>query len=308
MRSFRHLRLPLPPIVLAVIAALIVPLVARADDGGTVGARVSVANGTVAIQRGDSSAAVAAVVNAPVAGGDYVTTGAQSRAELQFDRNAVVRLGENVQLRVSHIDASGRHLQLAAGTIDVRLFHGTDGTNTIDTPSISVIPKMAGTYRISVDADGTTAVTVRAGDADTTTPQGTQSLEPGTTLIASGAAAKPHISLRDAIAYDDFDQFNDERDRVQVAAAPRYDVPSQQAPIPSYAYVTPQTVVFYPYATTWPRYNAVAPIYVPARPYVLPLYRPYAAYGVSIYGGGGYHVWRSGSAAVRGYGGRGGHR
>jgi hypothetical protein len=235
--SFRQRR-ALPSIAAALILALVAPLALPSaalaqDDGsnavppapaadatsaGTGVARIDALSGEVAIQRGDSNDASAAVANAPVLGADYVTTGQDGRAEVGFDGHAAVRLGPNVQIRFSHLDPQDREMQLAAGTVDLRLFGGTDGRSTIDTPSISIEPRTAGSFRVSVDDSGQTAVTVRSGRADILTPQGTQSLEPGTTLLADGPASSPSIQTETAIASDDFDAYNADRDRVYASA------------------------------------------------------------------------------------------
>ena len=214
---------PITAVVLALLMPLTVPFAAFAQDddaamdpgtnGGAV-ARIDALNGDVAIQRGDSNDTVAAVPNAPVLGADYVTTGDNGRAEVGFDGRSAVRLGENVQIRFSKLESADRQMQLAAGTVDLRLFGDTDGQSAIDTPSISVIPRSAGSFRISVDNDGTTAVTVREGSADIVTPQGTQPLSPGTTLIADGPASNPSITTQRAIARDSFDSYNSERDHI----------------------------------------------------------------------------------------------
>jgi hypothetical protein len=202
----------------AVLLTVAAPVAARADgaaDAASAGvgvARVSLIQGAVAVQRGDSATPVAAAVNAPILGADYVTTGDGARAEIQFDGSSSVRLGADVQMRFTHLDTGDRELQLAAGTIDLRLLRGTDGRSQIDTPSISIRPRATGSYRVSVDTAGRTQVTVRSGNADVVTPQGAQTLLTGTTLFAQGAAANPSIRSADAIAYDDFDRFNRERD------------------------------------------------------------------------------------------------
>ena len=212
-------------IALSLVFTLAFPLLAAAQDdgsdapasGGSV-ARIDALGGEVAIQRGDSDETLAAVQNAPVLSADYVTTGQHGRAEVGFDGHSAVRLGENVQIRFTSVDPADRQMQLAAGTIDLRLFGDTDGRSSIDTPSISVVPRTAGSFRVSVDSHGETAVTVRAGSADIVTPQGDQLLEPGTTLIADGPAANPSIQMQPAIALDDFDSYNGERDRSYLAA------------------------------------------------------------------------------------------
>jgi hypothetical protein len=193
------------------------PLAARAADGGSnagVGvARISVIAGSVAIQRGDATTQTGAVINAPVLGGDYVTTGDASRAEIQLDATSALRLGSNVQMRFTHLDTANREVALAEGTLELSLLRASDGRLQIDTPSVSVAPRTAGSYRISVGSDGRTHVTVRSGRADVLSPQLVQSLLPGTTLVASGSASSPSIASESAIAYDDFDRFNEERDR-----------------------------------------------------------------------------------------------
>lgn len=208
---------------LAALPASAPPATAQSGDAaGTVSssvARIDALGGDVAIVRGDDNATLAAAANAPILPGDYVTTGPDGHAEVGFDGRSAVRLGAGVQLRLVSVDPADRQIQLAAGTIELRLFGDTDGQSEIDTPSVSVIPRTAGSFRVAVDDNGETAVTVRAGRADVETPQGDQSLEPGTTLLAAGPAANPSIQRQSAVALDDFDAYNADRDRIYLAAA-----------------------------------------------------------------------------------------
>ncbi len=231
MQSSSWRRYALPPIaaiLIALVSPLAFPLAASAQDDGVVAdtsaaaptsaARIDAISGDVAIQRGDANETLAAVANAPVLAGDYVTTGQDGRAEVGFDGRSAVRLGENVQIRLTSVDPANRQMQLAAGTVELRLFGDTDGQSAIDTPSVSVVPRTAGSFRVSVDANGETTVTVRSGRADIVTPQGTQSVEPGTTLLADGPAANPQIQTEAAIALDGFDTYNGDRDHIYLAA------------------------------------------------------------------------------------------
>jgi hypothetical protein len=131
---------------------------------------------------------------------------------VEITGGTAVRLGEGVQLRFTHLDNDARALQLAAGTVELRLMRGTDGTSTIDTPSISIRPRSSGSYRVTVTPDGQTLVTVRSGDAEILAPQGDSSLGVGSTLVAQGPASGPTITSQDAVALDAFDGFNQERD------------------------------------------------------------------------------------------------
>jgi len=215
-------RLSVAALAAVLAATLVAPPGARAAAAPSSGigvARLSLVDGEVNVQRGDSNGfTTAAVINTPVLGADYVTTGDNAHAELQFDGTTMVRMNSGVQLRLTHVDAKSREMQLAVGTIELRLLRGTDGNSTIDTPSISIRPKQSGRYRVTVTPDGETDLTVRDGSVAVETPQGAQTIGADTTLVASGSADAPTTSVREAIARDDFDRFNSERDRVQSRA------------------------------------------------------------------------------------------
>jgi hypothetical protein len=133
-------------------------------------------------------------------------------------------------MRFSDLDAGSRRLQLAQGPIDLRLFRGNDLGTQIDTPSVSIRPTQAGSYRVNVTPDGRTWVIVRSGAAEVITPQGARTIGPGSTLIAAGSATDPSISTQGPIADDAFDTWNGQRDQYWQAAAP------------SAAYVNPNIV------------------------------------------------------------------
>jgi hypothetical protein len=214
--SSSRLRIALLAAIAAMILGFTAPLPVSADENDSIDAgvaRISLIQGAVAVQRGDSNAPVDAVINAPVLGADYLTTGQGGRAEVQFDGASMVRLGSNVQMRFTHLDSTARQLQLAEGTIDLRMLRRYDGSTLIDTPSITVRPRAAGSYRVSVTADGATQVTVRSGSADIVTPQGDRPLLPGSTLVAQGESSSPSIQSVPAIALDEFDRFNRDRDQ-----------------------------------------------------------------------------------------------
>ncbi|HEY6487258.1 MAG TPA: DUF6600 domain-containing protein [Candidatus Cybelea sp.] len=189
---------------------------APSKDGPGV-ARISVLNGSAVVQRGDSNEQVKAVINAPLLPGDYLSTGQTARAELQFDGYTAVRLGGNVQARITNDDPNNRQLQLADGTIEVGLVHDSRAFQ-VDTPSISVRSQQKGDYRVSITQDGSTWVTVRRGQAEVVTPQQKYDLQSGRTLVARGAASDPSISYTTAVGFDTFDDFSAKRDQTMVAA------------------------------------------------------------------------------------------
>ncbi len=187
------------------------------DNNGPGVARVSVVQGDVVVQRGDSNTQTTAVVNGPLLPGDYLSTGGTSRAELQFDGETAVRLGGNVQARITDNDPNNRAVQLADGTVEVGIVHG-DQPFQVDTPSVSVRSQDAGDYRVTVNRDGSTWVTARRGNAQVVTPDHTYDLSPGRTLVARGSASSPSISWRSEVGFDSFDDFNAKRDETMTTA------------------------------------------------------------------------------------------
>ncbi len=188
------------------------------DKNGPGVTRVSVVQGSVVVQRGDSDKQqVAAVVNAPLLPGDYVSTGGSSRGELQFDGSTALRLGGNVQARITNDDPNNRQLQLADGTVELGIVHAGEPVQ-IDTPSVTVRAHAAGDYRVSIGKDGSSWVTVRRGSAEFVTPQQTYTLDSGRTLVARGSASNPSITYTTEVGYDTFDDFNAKRDQTMVAA------------------------------------------------------------------------------------------
>jgi hypothetical protein len=179
--------------------------------------RVSIVDGSVIVQRGESHVQTIAVPNAPLLPGDYISTGKTSRAELQFDGYTAVRLGGSAQVRIVASDPNNRKVQLASGTLEIGMVRDGD-TMQIETPSVSVRAHQTGDVRISIAADGSSWVTARRGSAVVVTRQRTYPLGTGTTLIARGAASDPSITDAPEVASDSFDDFNAERDRTMIAA------------------------------------------------------------------------------------------
>ena len=197
------------------VVAYVTPATAQAYNSGNPGvANVGVANGSVVIVRGDGGAQAAAAVNAPLVQGDYIATGSGSSAEVQFDGISMLRLSNNTQVRFVNLGPNSREVQLAAGTVDLAELQGADGSPQIDTPSLTLRPNQAGVYRATVLGNGQTLVTVRSGAATIATANGSRTLTPGATLVASGSS----ISMQRAIGFDSFDQFNISRDQAAVSA------------------------------------------------------------------------------------------
>lgn len=188
-------------------------LMAAEDEAGRGVARVSLIQGDVSVRRGDSGEWVAAAPNAPLVVEDRVLSGAGSKAEVQLDYANFLRLGENAEIRLSQLEYGRYQVQLAQGTITMRVLRDSEAETEISTPSIAIRPVKKGAYRISVRADGTTELAVRSGEVEVFTPQGTERVKSGRTMLARGSAAEAEFQVSEALPRDEWDEWNERRDR-----------------------------------------------------------------------------------------------
>ncbi|HLH44358.1 MAG TPA: FecR family protein [Bryobacteraceae bacterium] len=183
-----------------------------APDHGV--ARLSLAQGGVSVRRGDTGDMSAAVVNAPLMAGDQISTGDGSRAEIQFDALNMIRLSFATEVRLSELQYKQYQVQVAQGTVMFHVARDNDARAEISTPTVLVRPARQGSYRIAVNADGTTEIAVRSGQAEIFGPTGSEYVNAGQTMMARGSASDPEVRLAASAPADEFDRWNAERDRV----------------------------------------------------------------------------------------------
>ena len=176
-------------------------------------ARISLMNGDVSVRRGDSGEMVAAALNAPLVVEDQLLTGPDSRAEVQFDWANMVRLASQSEVRFAELENQRYQLRVARGVVTFRVLRDSNAQVEISTPSVSVRPVQQGTYRIAVREDGTAEITVRSGEAEIFTPRGSERLTSGRTMLARGTASDPEFQVAQAVPQDDWDRWNENRDR-----------------------------------------------------------------------------------------------
>ena len=84
--------------------------------------------------------------------------------------------------------AQGRvQVQVAQGQVDFDVIRDGGAAPEIDTPSVAIHPAGRGAYRIEVNANNQTTVTVREGSAQVSTPQGSTNVQKGQTITVQGA-------------------------------------------------------------------------------------------------------------------------
>ena len=189
-----------------------------AEDESAPGvARISVIQGDVSTMRGDSGDWVASTVNAPVVQGDKITTGDRSQAEVQLDYANILRLASGTEVKVADLARTRIQIQVASGLVDFTVLKGTEADVEIDTPNMAIHPLGEGVYRIQVNSAEDTQLTVRKGQAEVTTPQGSTNVDKGQVIYVKGTD-NPEYRLAQADGKDDWDRWNDDRDHIIASA------------------------------------------------------------------------------------------
>jgi hypothetical protein len=175
-------------------------------------ARISLADGNVTVTRGNSDEPIDSTLNAPLVATDRIATGDGARAEIQFDFANLIRLAPNTEVRMGDLQYHSYLIQIVHGTVMFRTLRDSDARVGLSTPNVTVEPLRQGAYRVTVRADGTSEITVRAGEANITAPNGSERLQVGQTMQARGSASDPEFMTVGAIAFDEWDRFNTDRD------------------------------------------------------------------------------------------------
>jgi hypothetical protein len=187
------------------------------NDSGA--ARVSYIHGDVSTQPGGSGEWVAATVNTPLVTGDHVSTGNQSRAEIQLDHANILRMSDESMANLANLSRTHIQLQVGQGLVNYDVLKGNEADVEIDTPNVAIHPQLGeGSYRILVNSDGETIVDVRKGSAEISTPQGSTRVERDQRITIQGNADSAQYQVSNAPGKDDWDKWNSDRDHVITSA------------------------------------------------------------------------------------------
>ncbi len=183
---------------------------ADADDGIRQSvARVSYFEGEVSFNRGDAPDDwQPASVNYPMTFGDRLWAGRGARAELQL-RGARVYLGPGSELAALDLTLDVRQLSLTVGTATFQVNRLERGeVFEVATPNVSVTFETPGSYRVDVDEDGNSRVSVRQGRAWAAAAGGQVELERGDQMRVRGIDSPDYdvVGLSRADSWDNWVQ------------------------------------------------------------------------------------------------------
>ncbi len=175
-------------------------------------ARVSVIQGDVSVQRGDTGDWSAAALNQPLVAGDRISTGDRSKAELQLDHANILRLGNNSLAKIATAERAQIQVQIGQGLAYYTVSKESGSAVEIDTPNAAIRPtSKEGVYRVEVNGFETQVI-VRAGTADISTPHGSTRTSLGQAVTVRGTTDDAGNVLGGAPTNDTWDSWNDDRD------------------------------------------------------------------------------------------------
>jgi hypothetical protein len=181
-------------------------------------------NGEVSVRRGDAEW-VAGVLDAPLMTEDRIATAPNSRAEVQFDSSNLIRVGGNAEIRLAQIEYGRYQIEVAHGTVTYVVLKPSAAKVEVDTPNVSVRPDKSGAYRITVADSGETQVIARAGEVEVFTPRGSEWVNTGKMMLARGTASDPEFQIVNAPPLDEWDNWNQSRDRALMQVTSNQYVP-----------------------------------------------------------------------------------
>jgi len=123
------------------------------NDSGA--GRVSYIHGDVSTQHNGSSDWAAATLNTPVVNGDHISTGQNTRTEIQLDHANILRLSDQSTANVVSLSRTQMQIQIGQGLANYEVLKNNEANAEIDTPNVAIHPDMGeGSYRILVNSDG----------------------------------------------------------------------------------------------------------------------------------------------------------
>ena len=205
-------------IISAVLAVAAAPGLLAQDAGDeqdfqqTV-ARVAWLTGESSLQRGDDPDHWQPLaVNVPLTIGDRVYASPTGRLELEAPGlRAFVAPG--TELTTLNLTEDVQQYSISQGTATFRLSHRDDeDVIEIDTPNAAITLEVTGLYRVSIDEEGNTRVSVRRGEARVAAGGGEVSLRTGEEMHVDGLDAPEYDVFALPLA-DSWDRWVDSREK-----------------------------------------------------------------------------------------------
>ncbi|VVD81752.1 DUF6600 domain-containing protein [Pandoraea terrigena] len=210
-------------LALGALGAAGLPALAQAPSADPPGrvARLNEFDGTVTYAPAGTNDWRYADRNRPLTTGDAIWVERNSRAEMHVGGTAV-RMGPSTSVVLSAVTDQNVQLNVTQGTVGLRLrAFDPNQPYEIDTPNLAFVPQQAGEYRVDVDPNGATTVSVWRGAATVYGQGASVPLQQGqrAAFVGQNLAQQP----AGPFVADAFDQWVHQRDaREDASVAARY--------------------------------------------------------------------------------------
>src|SRR5260370_4768239 len=161
---------------------------------------ISSLKGNVSVRNGDTGLLAPAAIHAPLRTDDYLATGPNSRADIEFDSTDTLRMGGNAEIRVMPPQSGKYEVESIKGDLTYNAAGPAAPVVGIDTPSVSVIPADVGVYRIAVNAARESEITVMEGNVEIFAASGSEWIGAGQKMMVRGSASDPEFKVVRAIS------------------------------------------------------------------------------------------------------------
>lgn len=181
-------------------------------------ARLSNVEGTVQVFRGDQMEFPKAIENLPIPEGSRIATGADGRAEIEFEDGSVARLTPNSSLIIETLSTSANGTQESvlkqpSGLVYYELRSDSIALFTVQLEQGAIHPKVDSTFRVDLTSvpaalaviDGDVQILGAADDSNAEAHQGQ--------MIQFHPSATAQYAVLDGIIPNGFDDWNDQLDR-----------------------------------------------------------------------------------------------
>ncbi len=197
---------------------------AYSDTGEYRIARLSYIDGHVSFQHSGDVDWSAASVNMALQPADRIYTGAEGRAEIEFDDGSVLRLAEKTDVELLSLKDDLIQLRLLVGLSTLTVQSGLDFE--INTPAAAFNTIKKGIYRFDVADNGETDGIVRKGEMEGASNNFTRRAEAGELIHATPGEEGTNVLSR-YDGRDEWDEWNDRRNAELTSYQSRRYIPEQ---------------------------------------------------------------------------------
>ena len=127
-------------------------------------ARLSFITGDVSFAPSGEDSWSEASLNRPLITGDRLLTDEGARIALDIGGSGEIRVAGDSGFNFLRLDDQGTQIELSKGTLNWRVdASGEDQNNEIDTPTLAFVITQPGAYRVDVEEDGATTISLLSG-------------------------------------------------------------------------------------------------------------------------------------------------